>query len=145
MQNEQMSRQWYVLFLYPWAITWVLGPSRFSSLQTEWAVNELSFHLPKLVEWSCNSLLPSNINECLNRNVVIRKQGFLYWSGPVDSDMLCKLEPPANGEVKAMPQVWQGCKGEKVSFSPASPLTLVAAATHLPSLWPIGCPKLNSA
>lgn len=38
-----------------------------------------------------------------------------------------------------------GCKGEKVSFSPASPLTLVAAATHLPSLWPIGCPKLNSA
>lgn len=39
----------------------------------------------------------------------------------------------------------RGCKGEKVSFSPASPLTLVAAATHLPSLWPIGCPKLNSA
>lgn len=41
---------------------------------------------------------------------------------------------PAKDEVKAMPQVWQGCKGEKVSVSPASPLTLAAAAAHLPSL-----------
>lgn len=52
----------------------------------------ISFSLPRLVEWPCNSLGQSNINESLNRNMTISKQGLLYWSGPVGSDMLCKLE-----------------------------------------------------